>query len=100
MDRIYHGCMTKNSDGTNRLIGPREKCLVPAARPFWKYLENIETSGVKTRTQHKKQTFETIRPFLRCLMFVVSIFTNVSNGNILAGGTDERKYLQIKYNEL
>ena len=55
MDRIYHGCMTQNADRTNRLIGPGETCLVPTARPFWKYVEDIETSGVKTRTQYKRQ---------------------------------------------
>ena len=55
MDRIYHGCMTQNADRTNRLIGPGEKCLVPTVRPFWKYVEDIETSGVKTRTQYKRQ---------------------------------------------
>ena len=55
MDRIYHGCMTQNADRTNRLIGPGENCLVPTVRPFWKYVEDIETSGVKTRTQYKRQ---------------------------------------------
>ena len=50
MDRLYHGCMTKDADGTNRLIGPGEECPVPTVRPFWKYIEDIETSGLKTRT--------------------------------------------------
>ena len=63
MDRIYHGCMTKNADSTNRLIGPEKKCLVPTARPFWKYIEDIETSGVKTRTQYKKQPTVSNRAF-------------------------------------
>ena len=56
MDRLYHGCMTKDADGTNRLIGPGEECPVPTVRPFWKYIEDIETSGLKTRTQYKKQS--------------------------------------------
>ena len=55
MDRLYHGCMTKDADGTNRLIGPGEECPVPTVRPFWKYIEDIETSGLKTRTKYKKQ---------------------------------------------
>lgn len=63
MDRIRHGCMTKSADGTNRLIGPGEKCLVPTAKPFWKYIENIETSGVKTHTQYKKQPTVSNRAF-------------------------------------
>lgn len=55
MDRIYNGCMRKNADGSNRLILRGEKCLVPTFQPFWKYIEDIETSGVKTRTQYKRQ---------------------------------------------
>ena len=50
MDRLYHGCMTKDADGKNRLIGPGEECPVQTVRPFWKYIEDIETSGLKTRT--------------------------------------------------
>ena len=41
MDRIYHGCMRENADGTTRLIGPREKCLVPTVRPYWKYPKDL-----------------------------------------------------------
>ena len=55
--------MTKNIDETIRLIGPGEKCLVPTVRPFWKYFENIETSGVKMRTQYKKQPTVSNRAF-------------------------------------
>ena len=55
--------MTKNIDETNRLIGPGEKCLVPTVRPFWKYIENIETSGVKMCTQYKKQPTVSNRAF-------------------------------------
>ena len=63
MDRIYHGCMTKNADRTNRLIGPGEKCLVPTARPFWKYIEDIPAVGVKTRKQYKNQPTASNRTF-------------------------------------
>ena len=52
-------------------------------------------------TRFRSIHFETVRPFLRCLMFVVVvIFTIVNNGNILTDGTDERKYLERKFNEL
>ena len=27
--KIYHGCMLKNADGTNKIIGSTEKCLIP-----------------------------------------------------------------------
>ena len=127
IDQIYHGCMTKNADGRNRLIGVDKKSLVPTAKPFWKYIEDIETSVVKTCIQCKKQPtvshkafstyfwnkdkedierwesirFETVRPFLRYLMLIAIVFfTIVNNGNILTDGTDERKHLERKYNEL
>ena len=34
MDQIYHGCMSKNVDGMNKLIGPGEKCLVSTKECF------------------------------------------------------------------
>ena len=51
---IYHGCFTKNRDGTNKLLLEGENCLYPTNNPFWKYPEDIAT-GVKTRSQEKKQ---------------------------------------------
>ena len=55
MDLIYHGCFKKNVDDTNRIIAGGEKCLVPTAKCFWKYPEDIETTGTKTCSQTKKQ---------------------------------------------
>ena len=54
MALIYHGCSTKNTDGTNKLIGPGEKCLTPTAQCFWKDTEDV-CSGVKTRSQSANQ---------------------------------------------
>ena len=51
---IYHGCFTKNADGTNKLIGPGEKCLTPTAQCFWKDPKDVR-SGVKTRSQSANQ---------------------------------------------
>ena len=46
--------------------------------------------------------FEAYRPYLRHLVLIVGFFffMIVNNGNILTDGTDERKYLQRKYNDL
>ena len=52
-ERIYHGCFTKNADGTNKLLLKGENCLFSTNNPFWKYPEGIPT-GVKTRSQEKK----------------------------------------------
>ena len=53
MNRIYHGCFTKNADGTNKIILAGERCFCPTSRPFWKFPEDILDLGVKTRTQNK-----------------------------------------------
>ena len=54
MNRIYHGCFTKNVDGTNKIILAGDRCLCPTAKPFWKFPEEFE-NGVKTRSQTKKK---------------------------------------------
>ena len=48
-ERIYHGCFTRNADGTNKLLLKGENCLFSTNNPFWKYPEGIPT-GVKTRS--------------------------------------------------
>ena len=47
MELIYHGCITKNADGTNKIIGLGEKCLTLSAQCFWKDPRDIKSSGVK-----------------------------------------------------
>ena len=54
MALIYHCCFTKNADGTNKLIGPGEKCLTPTAQCFWKDPKDVR-SGVKTCSQSANQ---------------------------------------------
>ena len=62
MADIDHRCFRKNVDGTNRIIANDEKCLVPASRAFWEYIEDIP-AGVKTRSQYKKQKVVDHRTF-------------------------------------
>ena len=59
---IYHGCFTNNVDGTNKLIGPREKCLIPTAQCFWKEPKDVH-SGVKTSSQLKNQPTVSIEDY-------------------------------------
>ena len=54
MNRIYHGCMLKNADGSNRITRENEKGLVPTAKCFWKCPEDIEHRGAIVRSQSKK----------------------------------------------
>ena len=53
-ERIFHGCFTKNRDGTNRLIEKGKACITPTNNPFWKYPGDVH-SGVRTRSQEKNQ---------------------------------------------
>ena len=55
MALIYHVCFTKNTDGTNKLIGPGEKCLIPTAQCFWKDPKYVR-SGVKMHSQSTNQS--------------------------------------------
>ena len=50
MAKIYHGCMTKNADGSNRIIGPAQKCLVPTDKCFWKDPEDIKSCRLETNS--------------------------------------------------
>ena len=56
MAQIYHGCMPKNADGTNEILGPGEKCLVPTDKCFLKDTQDIKNCGVKTRSHAKKES--------------------------------------------
>ena len=49
MEGIYHGCFTKNADGTNKTIVPNVKCLIPINNPFWKQPQDIKNCGDKTQ---------------------------------------------------
>ena len=51
---VYHGGLTKNWDGANRIIEKNKACLFPTSTPFWKDLEVIP-SGARTRSQEKNQ---------------------------------------------
>ena len=55
MNLIYHGCFTKNADGTNKIILAGERCLYSTAKTFWKFLEDIEIVVVKVRSQTKRE---------------------------------------------
>ena len=55
MSRIYLGCFTKNTDGTNQTILAGEKCLCPTSKPFWRFPKDIENLGIKTGSQTKRE---------------------------------------------
>ena len=55
MAQNNHGCMTKNSNRTNKIIGHGEKCLAPTGKCFWKDTEHIKSCDLKTRGHTKKE---------------------------------------------
>lgn len=50
MAQIYQGCMAKKADGTNTLIGPGKKCLVPTDECLWKDPRGIKNARLKQKT--------------------------------------------------
>ena len=54
MPQIYHACMTKNPDGTNK-IDAGEKWLVSTGKCFWKDPQDIKNCEVKTQSCGKKE---------------------------------------------
>ena len=61
-EKIYHTCLYKNKDGSNKLFQKGDLCCSPTNSPFWKYVWDIK-SGVRTRSQEKKQEKFTIEKF-------------------------------------
>lgn len=54
MNQIYHGCFTKNADGTHKIILAGERGLFTSSKHFWNFSEDFRNLGVKTRSQTKK----------------------------------------------
>ena len=63
MAKIYHGCMTKNADGSNKLVGPSEQCLIPTAACFWKDPCDIKNTGVRTSSRTKNLPTVSIKDY-------------------------------------
>ena len=63
MKKIHHVCMAKNADGTNKIIGPGEKCLIPTEKCFWKDPRDIKKGKVKTRSCTKKEPIVSIKGY-------------------------------------
>ena len=54
MDRIYHGCWLKYSNGTNKIIDRGEKCLTPTNKYLWKDTSDI-INTIRARFQLKNE---------------------------------------------
>lgn len=53
-DRVFHGCMNKNNDGTNRIIEKNFTCFCPTNMPFWKRARDVDFC-VRTCSQDTRQ---------------------------------------------
>ena len=74
MAQIYHGCMTKNADGTNGIIGPGEKFLVPTDECFGKILDTLRNVRLKQEAVPKRNLLWALR--------TMAIICNKRNGPI------------------
>ena len=63
MEKIYHVCLTKITDGTNKIIGPGEQCLIPTSNPFWKRPQDRKNCGVKTGSCTNKEPIISIQNY-------------------------------------
>ena len=71
-EKIYHGCLNKNKDGSNRLFEKGDQCCIPINCPFWKQLWDVP-NGVKTRSQEKEHKKVKIEDFNRYFQNIVNI---------------------------
>ena len=55
--------MTKNVDGTNKVIGPGEKCFFQTDKCFCKDPQGIKNYGVKTGSRTKKEHTVSIQTY-------------------------------------
>lgn len=53
-DRVFHGCMNKNNDCTNRIIEKNFTCFCPTNMPFWKRARDVDFC-VRTCSQDTRQ---------------------------------------------
>ena len=53
-EKIYHSCLHKSKDGSNKLFQKGDQCSLPTNSPFWKYAWDI-ISGIRMRSQEKEQ---------------------------------------------
>ena len=80
MDLIYHGSITKNIDGTKKLIVAGEKRLVSIDRCFLKNPQDVKKCQMKSRSCTKKEstvsrkdydTYMRQRQWIDCLVLVI-----------------------------
>ena len=62
MDKIYHSCMYKNKDGSNKLYKKGENCCSGTNCPFWKQSWEIKSS-IRTHQQEKKLELVTLEEY-------------------------------------
>ena len=71
-DKIYHSCLNKNKDGSNRPIEKGDRCCTPINCPFWKQVWDVP-NDVRTRSQEKKQKKVTVDGFNKYFRNIVNI---------------------------
>ena len=63
-DKVFHGCMNKNNDGTNHIIEKNHTCVYPTNVPFWKRARDVDFR-VRTHSQETRQNAVKLQDFNR-----------------------------------
>ena len=71
-EKIYHDCLNKNKDGSNRLFEKGDQCCIPINCPFWKHPWDVP-NGVRTRFQEKEPKKVKIEDFSRYFQDIINI---------------------------
>ena len=71
-DKIYHGCLNKNKDGSNKLFKKGDRCCILTSCPFWKRPWDVP-NGVTTRAQEKEQKRVKLDYFNKYFQNIVNI---------------------------
>ena len=67
--KIYHGCMLKNIDGTNKIVDSTEKCIVPTDKCMWKLPIDVP-NGVKLKLNQLSVMRKLTITFLQNISFI------------------------------
>ena len=61
-EKIYHSCLHKNKDGSNKLFQKGDQCCLPTHSPFWKLRGTLQVA-LERALKKKKQERVTIEEF-------------------------------------
>ena len=71
-EKIYHGCLNKNKNGSNKLFKKGDRRCIPTSCPFWKRPWDVP-NDVRTRAQEEEQKKVKLDDFNKYFQNIVNI---------------------------